>query len=246
MLFRSHELRKSEDYQGAGLIRTWVAGGFWTQEQLYHHGSAINPLCAWCKHEEGTPSHRIHRCLAHASERQDWCGDERRLLAQGRIEHGARHPMTYVTCKGLFPDPAYDPQHGLPPPHPQDRLVWERHPPNGGFSGFVCTDGSGRNARHPLLARAGWAVAMVNGRGHWPPPMVMGNGHCRWSSCATLPFTIHSTQRITFSTDNLQFGAARDMLPAEAGGHVTGHGRGQWPWALAAGHGPWSQAMAHG
>ena len=43
---------------------------------------------------------------------------------------------------------------------------WERQPPNGGFSGIVCTDGSGRNARHPLLARAGWAVAMVDGCGN--------------------------------------------------------------------------------
>ncbi len=32
------ELRQAEDFQGAGLLRTWQAGGFWTQEQLYHHG----------------------------------------------------------------------------------------------------------------------------------------------------------------------------------------------------------------
>ena len=30
---------------------------------------------------------------------------------------------------------------------------------------MVCIDGSGRNAMHPLLARAGWAVVEVSDRG---------------------------------------------------------------------------------
>ena len=86
------ELKEGDDFQGAGLLRTWLAGGFWTQEQLFQHGAATTPLCAMCRFEEGTPSHRIFRCLFHAAERQDWCGDERRLLAQGRIEYGGPPP----------------------------------------------------------------------------------------------------------------------------------------------------------
>ena len=87
-------------------------------------------------------------------------------MAHGQVEFGPRHPVTYVTCRGLFPDPAFDPRYGCPPPHQHDRLVWERLPPGGYFQGVVCVDGSGRNAMHPRLARAGWAVVNVDPRGN--------------------------------------------------------------------------------
>ena len=222
------ELREKEDYQGAGLIRTWVAGGFWTQDRLFRHGAAPNPMCALCKHEEGTPSHRLYRCLYHAAERQDWCGAERKLLAQGRVEHGDNHPMTYITCKGLFPDPAYDPKYGFPPPHQHDRVVWFREPPNGGFEGLVCTDGSGKHAHHPLLALAGWAAVMIDDRGgalgaaYGPvrfPWTCSGAGEL-WAAIIALRHK--GPSNIVIVTDYLELKKAWDRGD-DSGAHVRNH-----------------------
>eukprot|EP00959_Pyramimonas_sp_CCMP1952_P427685 8957403-Pyramimonas_sp.AAC.2 len=63
-------LRQQEDYKGAGLMRTWLAGD--CQERLQQVRAVHSPLCAMCGVEAGADAHRIFRCEWRALERYSW------------------------------------------------------------------------------------------------------------------------------------------------------------------------------
>eukprot|EP00959_Pyramimonas_sp_CCMP1952_P043786 915064-Pyramimonas_sp.AAC.1 len=156
------DLRKKGDFKGAGLLRTWLAGGFFNQVRLHDVQATESPLCAICGVEEGTDLHRCFRCDWHLTERQDWSGFERKLMLWGRNEYGQDHPCTMMLCKGLFPDPLFQ----LPDAVAHHTIRWHVCTVSGLISGVVCVDGSCIFPHCEFRARGGWAFCMIDAVGN--------------------------------------------------------------------------------
>ena len=133
------------------LVRCAASRRLWPEWRRAVEGYQSCGNCGACQDEEGTLRHALYRCPALALVRHHRdLGD---LAAAGGAEVAEHH----LYSRGVLPDI----RHQAPNPLHRETVVWDSRSKTGLLEGHVFLDGSRLHGDDPLLARAGWGVAMV-------------------------------------------------------------------------------------
>ena len=123
----------------------------WSEWRRALGGYQVEGKCRACRDEAGTLRHALFRCPSMAMELHH--RDLEGLAARG-AEDVEEHALY---SRGVVPDI----RHLATLPMRRETIVWDSLSRTGTLEGHVYLDGSRRHGEDPLLARAGWGVAMV-------------------------------------------------------------------------------------
>ena len=157
----------------AAVVSSMVCGSQWTQNRLFATGFADFQWCQACGGASvGTVGHRLFHCQRLSLIREQFL--EAPLVHEARADliQNPEHPLR--TC-GLIPNSKLPRLKAIEP----ERWHYFRNTSQGILTGHIYTDGR-MKARWWWTAsqRAGWGIAMMNGRrlitgicGHSPGPI---------------------------------------------------------------------------